>query len=54
MILKNSGVGFGSTMIHPICTIIQFLTTTVDENGLQSKGNNFWRIMALRLKLGFV
>jgi len=52
MILKNSGVGLGSTMIHPIYAIIQFSTTMVDENGLESKENNHtnWRIMILRLK----
>jgi len=35
MILKNSEVGLGSTMIHPIYAIIQFSTTMVGENGLQ-------------------
>jgi len=37
MILKNSGVGLGTTMIHPISAIIQLSSTMVDENGLQSK-----------------
>jgi len=36
MILKNSGVGVGSTTIHPIYAIIQFSTTMDDENGLES------------------
>jgi len=50
MILKNSGIGLDSTMIHPIYAIIQLSTTMVDENSLQSQENNYWRIIALRLK----
>ena len=37
----DTGVDSGSTMIHPIHAIIQFSTTMVDVNCLQSKESNY-------------
>ena len=45
---RDTGVGSGSTMIHPIRAIIKFSTALVDVNCLQSKGSDY---MDLRLKI---
>ena len=50
----DTGVGSGSTIIHPIHAIIQFSITMVDVNCLQSKESNYMEDYGFETKnLGF-